>query len=75
MDRLLPNWFGVFIQVGLLSTGAPVFAGEAQDYYAANVETLVQGKCIVLPSDRRPGGQQWRGSVIHQLGCQQSRGI
>ena len=54
MDRLLPNWFGVFIQAGLLSTGAPVFAGEAQDYYAANVETLVQGKCIVC---HRTGGQ------------------
>ena len=29
-------------------------ADEAQDYYAANVEALVQGKCIVC---HRAGGQ------------------
>ena len=45
MDQLLPKGLGVLIQAGLLSTGAPVFADEAQDYYAANVEALVQDKC------------------------------
>ena len=54
MDRLLTKWLGVFIQAGLLCTGAPVFADEAQDYYGANVEALVQGKCIVC---HRTGGQ------------------
>jgi len=54
MDRLLPSWLGVCIQAGLLSAGAPVFADEAQDYYAANVEALVQDKCIVC---HRTGGQ------------------
>ena len=54
MDRLLPKWLGVFIQAGLLCSGAPAFASEAQDYYAANVEVLVQGKCIVC---HRTGGQ------------------
>ena len=42
MDQLLPKWLGVLMQAGLLSTGAPVVADEAQDYYAANVEALVQ---------------------------------
>ena len=54
MDRLLTRWIGVLIQAGLLCAGAPVFADEAQDYYAANVEALVQGKCIVC---HRTGGQ------------------
>lgn len=67
MDRLLARLFGAVIQVGLLSAVAPVLAGEAQayftvnvlgdeaqDYYAANVEALVQGKCVVC---HRAGGQ------------------
>ena len=54
MGRLLAKWLGGFIQAGLLSISAPVFADQAQDYYAANVEELVQGKCIVC---HRTGGQ------------------
>ena len=54
MGRLLAKWLGGFIQAGLLSFSAPVFADQAQDYYAANVEELVQGKCIVC---HRTGGQ------------------
>jgi hypothetical protein len=54
MNRLLTKWLGVLIQAGLVSTGAPVLADEAQDYYAANVEALVQDKCIVC---HRTGGQ------------------
>ena len=54
MNRLLTKWLGVLIQAGLMSTGAPVLADEAQDYYAANVEALVQDKCIVC---HRTGGQ------------------
>lgn len=60
MDRWLPNWLGVCLQTGLLSTGAPVFAGEAQDYYAANVEALIQDKCIVC---HRTGGQAANSGV------------
>ncbi len=53
-DRLLTRLLGGLIQAGLLSAIAPVFADEAQDYYAANVEGLVQSKCIVC---HRAGGQ------------------
>ena len=60
MDRWLPNWLGVCLQTGLLSTGAPVFADEAQDYYAANVEALIQDKCIVC---HRTGGQAANSGV------------
>ena len=60
MDRWLPNWLGVCLQTGLLSTGAPVFADEAQDYYAANVEALIQDKCIVC---HRIGGQAANSGV------------
>ena len=67
MHRLWTRLLGAFMQVGLLSAVAPVcaneaqayftvnaLADEAQDYYAANVEALVQGKCIVC---HRAGGQ------------------
>ena len=54
VDRLWTGLFGALIQVGVLSGVAPVFADEAQDYYATNVEALVQGKCIVC---HRAGGQ------------------
>jgi hypothetical protein len=54
VDRLWTGLLGAFIQVGVLSGVAPVFADEAQDYYATNVEALVQGKCIVC---HRAGGQ------------------
>ena len=60
MDRWLPNWLRVCLQTGLLSTGAPVFADEAQDYYAANVEALIQDKCIVC---HRTGGQAANSGV------------
>ena len=53
-NRLLPGLLGAFIQAGLLSAVVPVLADEAQDYYAANVEALVQGKCIAC---HRTGGQ------------------
>ena len=53
-NRLLPGLLGAFIQAGLLSAVVPVLADEAQDYYATNVEALVQGKCIVC---HRAGGQ------------------
>ena len=68
VDRLWIRLLGAFMQVGLLSAVAPVCANEAQayftvnaladdetqDYYATNVEALVQGKCIVC---HRAGGQ------------------
>ena len=67
MHRLWTRLLGAFMQVGLLSAVAPVcaneaqayftvnaLADEAQDYYATNVEALVQGKCIVC---HRAGGQ------------------
>ena len=53
-NRLLPGLLGAFIQASLLSAVVPVLADEAQDYYAANVEALVQGKCIAC---HRTGGQ------------------
>lgn len=59
-SRLLPRLLGAVIQLGLLSAVAPVFADEAQDYYAANVEALVQGKCIVC---HRTGGQAANSGV------------
>ena len=67
MHRLWTRLLGAFMQVGLLSAVTPVcaneaqayftvnaLADEAQDYYATNVEALVQGKCIVC---HRAGGQ------------------
>jgi hypothetical protein len=54
VERLLTGLFGVIIYAGLLSAVAPALADEAQDYYAANVEALVQGKCIVC---HQTGGQ------------------
>ena len=73
-SRLLPRLLGAVIQLGLLSAVAPVFADEAQDYYAANVEALVQGKCIVC---HRTGGQAANSGVdlLFQLGCWLPRGV
>lgn len=73
MHRLWIRLLGAFMQVGLLSAVAPVYANEAQayytvnaladeaqDYYEANVEALVQGKCIVC---HRAGGQAASGGA------------
>ncbi|MDA9941644.1 Ig-like domain-containing protein [Luminiphilus sp.] len=53
-DGFLSRSFFVLIQGCLLGTVAPAFAGEAENYYVANVEALVQGKCIAC---HRTGGQ------------------
>ena len=53
-DRFLDKSLVAYSLACLLGTIAPAFADEAQDYYVANVEALVQDNCIVC---HRTGGQ------------------
>ena len=59
----------------LLATVAPAFADEAENYYVANVEALVQGKCIAC---HRTGGQAASSGVdllFTSSAVRQSQGV